>query len=178
MDSSRSKKMLVLDTETTGLNPRRDEVLSLSIVNREGQALLDERFGTVRNRRWDTAQAVHGIAPSDVAGLRPLGAHSAHITQILETAELLVGYNLDFDLAFLTSAGIKIPLSVPRFDVMREFARIHGLRNQRHPHGQWVSLAACARHYGLAFEAHSSLADARATLFCFERICEETGRSL
>ena len=65
--------MLVLDTETTGLNPRRDEVLSLSIVNREGQALLDERFGTVRNRRWDTAQAVHGIAPSDVAGLRPLG---------------------------------------------------------------------------------------------------------
>lgn len=178
MDSSRSKKLLVLDTETTGLNPCRDEVLSLSIVNREGQALLDERFGTVRSHRWDTAQAVHGIAPSDVAGLRPLGAHSAHITQILETAELLIGYNLDFDLAFLTSAGIKIPLSVPKFDVMREFARIHGLCSQRHPHGQWVSLAVCARHYGLAFEAHSSLADARATLFCFERICEETGRSL
>lgn len=178
MDSSRPKKLLVLDTETTGLNPRRDEVLSLSIVNREGQILLDERFGTVRSHRWDTAQAVHGIAPSDVAGLRPLGAHSAHITQILGTAELLVGYNLDFDLAFLTSAGIKIPLSVPKFDVMREFARIHGLRSQRYPHGQWTSLANCARHYGLAFEAHSSLADARATLFCFERICEETGRSL
>ena len=172
MNGSRPKKLLVLDTETTGLNPRRDEVLSLSIVNREGQVLLDERFGTLRSHRWDTAQAVHGIAPSDVAGLKPLGAHSSHITQILETAELLVGYNLDFDLAFLTSAGIKIPLSVPKFDV------IHGLHSQRHPHGQWTSLANCARHYGLAFEAHSSLADARATLFCFERICEETGRSL
>ncbi len=171
----RPKRALVLDTETTGLNPRRDEVLSLSIIDRAGQALLDERFGAARHRRWDAAQAVHGISPADVAGLEPLGAHRARISRILASVELIVGYNLAFDLAFLKSAGIEIPPGVPRFDVMREFARIHGLRSQCHPEGKWVPLDACARHYGLTFPAHSSLADARATLYCFERICEETG---
>ncbi len=176
MGNSKSRKVLVLDTETTGLDPQRDEVLSLSIIDQEGQALLDERFGTARLHRWDAAQAVHGITPEDVADLAPLGAHRLRVAQTLKQADLLVGYNLAFDLAFLASAGIKVPSRVPRFDVMREFAQIHGLRSQRHPHGRWVSLGDCARHYGLTFAAHSSLADARAALFCYERICEETGR--
>lgn len=174
MADSEPRHLLVLDTETTGLNPRRDEVLSLTIVDGEGRTILDERFGARRHSRWDAAQAVHGIAPEDVKGLKPLGEHCERITRILGEAELLVGYNLAFDLGFLTSAGIEVPLT-PTFDVMREFARIHGLRSQRHPHGRWVSLVDCARHYGHAFAAHSSLADAQATLFCFRRICEETG---
>ena len=175
--AARRRQLLVLDTETTGLNPRRDEVLSLSIIDGEGRAILDERFAATRHRRWDAAQAVHGISPSDVAGLDPLGAHRARISHILAAAELIVGYNLEFDLGFLASAGIAIPADVPHFDVMREFARIHGLRSQRHPHGRWVSLDDCARHYGLAFTAHSSLADAQATLFCYERLREEIGLS-
>lgn len=173
---SQPRRLVVLDTETTGLNPRHDEVLSLSIIDRAGQVLLDERFGAARHRRWDAAQAVHGISPTDVAGLEALDAHRAHVSRILASAELLVGYNLAFDLAFLKAAGIELPPGALRFDVMREFARIHGLRSQRCPEGKWVPLDACARHYGLTFPAHSSLADARATLYCFERICEETGQ--
>lgn len=169
------QRLIVLDTETTGLDPRRDEVLSLSVIDGKGRVILDERFGTARHRRWDAAQAVHGISPSDVAGLAPLGAHCTRISRILAASELLVGYNLAFDLAFLASAGVTIPADVPQFDVMREFARIHGLRSQRHPHGRWVSLGDCARHYGLAFAAHSSLADAQAALFCFEHLCKELG---
>lgn len=167
--------LLVLDTETTGLDPRRDEVLSLSIVDGEGRVLLDERFGATRHRRWDAAQAVHGIAPTDVKGLEPLRARRLDISQTLSAAQFLVGYNLTFDLAFLSSAGVDVPRGVPHLDVMREFARVHGLRSRAHPHGRWVSLADCARHYGLTFEPHSSLADAQATLLCFKQLCEETG---
>lgn len=79
--AARPRQLLVLDTETTGLNPRRDEVLSLSIIDGEGQAILDERFAATRHRRWDAAQAVHGISPSDVAGLDPPGgAPCPHLT--------------------------------------------------------------------------------------------------
>lgn len=175
MADSKARHLLVLDVETTGLKPRRDEVLSLSIVDGEGRTVLDERFGAARHDCWNAAQTVHGIAPENLRELKPLGEHRDRIARILEEAELLVGYNLAFDLAFLASSGIKIPPGTPTFDVMREFARLHGLRSQRHPHGRWVSLADCARHYGLAFAAHSSLADAQATLFCFKRILEETG---
>ena len=168
-----TRHLLVLDTEATGLNPRRDEVLSLSIIDREGRTVLDERFGAVRHDRWDAAQTVHGIAPEDLKGLKPLGEHRSRVARILGGTELLVGYNLAFDLAFLASAGIEVPAGTLTFDVMREFARIHGLRSQRHPNGRWVSLAECARHHGFAFAAHSSLADAQATLLSFKRIREE-----
>lgn len=176
MEGSEPQHVIALDTETTGLNPNRDEVLSLSIIDRDGQIILDERFGPLRCHCWDAAQAVHGITPNDVKGLAPLSAHRSHIAAILGSADLLIGYNLPFDLAFMAAAGIAVPPDALQFDVMREFARIHGLRSGRHPHGCWASLENCARYYGLAFSGHSSLADAQATLFCFERICEETGR--
>lgn len=173
MDGFEPKRLLVLDVETTGLRPRHDEVLSLSIIDWEGQTVLDERFDPAQHRRWDSAQAVHGIAPKDVEGLGPLGAHRLRISAILGTASVLVGYNLAFDLAFIAAAGITVPAGISRFDVMREFARVHGLHSHHHPHGRWVSLEDCARHYGLAFTAHSSLEDARATLFCCKRLIEE-----
>lgn len=165
---------LVVDTETTGLNPHRDEVLSVSIIDNMGQILFDRRFGTIRNQHWDAAQAVHGIAPTDVAGLEPLNAWCSHISKILKTADTLVGYNLEFDLAFFEAASIAVPKNIPHIDVMHEFAHLHGLHTSRHPHGKWTTLASCARHYGYTFTAHSSLEDARATLYCFNCIRKET----
>lgn len=166
--------LCVLDTETTGFDPRNDEVLSLSIIDKDGNVLFDELFGAARHDRWDCAQAVHGIAPRDVLGRVPLADRAPHVAAVLARPTLIVGYNLAFDLAFLESAGIAPPAATPRFDVMRAFAHAHGLRDGRHGTRRWVSLEACARHYGHAFHAHTSLDDARATLFCLKRLVAET----
>ena len=173
LDDRRSLR--ILDTETTGLLPRRDEVLALSVLDGDGRVLFDQRFGTVRCTRWNTAQAVHGIAPDDVRGLEPLCFYATRVSELLAPATVLVGYNLAFDLAFLAAAGVVVPEEARHFDVMQEFARRHGLRTSRHPHGRWVSLETCAAHYGHEFTAHSSLEDARATLVCYKRLREEAG---
>lgn len=175
LDVIEKQGLQIIDTETMGLKPRRDEVLSLTILDGCGTVLLDERFGTARHRRWDEAQSVQGISPADVKGLPTLGECAGRVTQTLKGATRLIGYNLGFDLAFLTAAGVRWPDELPLYDVMREFARLHGLRNGQHPNGRWVSLTDCVRHYGYGFEAHSSLEDARATLFCFECVRREGG---
>ena len=71
LDAIEKQKLLVLDAETTGLKPRRDEVLSLTILDGHGAVLLDERFGTTRHRRWDEAQTVHGISCAGPTGQGP-----------------------------------------------------------------------------------------------------------
>lgn len=133
LDVIEKQELRVIDTETTGLKPRRDEVLSLTILDGYGAVLLDERFGTACHRRWDEAQSVHGISPTDVKGLLTLRERADRVMQTLEGATGLIGYNLGFDLAFLTAAEVRWPEELPLYDVMREFARLHGLRNSRHP---------------------------------------------
>ena len=176
LDVIKKQKLRVIDTETTGLKPRCDEVLSLTILDGRGAVLLNERFGTARHRRWDEAQSVHGISPADVKGLATLGGCGDRVMRTLERAVRFIACNLGFDLAFLTASGVRWPKGLPLYDVMSEFARLHGLRNSRHPNGRWASLTDCAQHYGYKFEAHSSLEDARATLFCYKCVRQEGGR--
>ncbi len=166
-------KLLILDVETTGLKPHRDEVIALTILDDHGSVLLDERFGARHHQQWSRAEAVHGISPNDVKGLPTIAARAGHVTEILHDAAGIIGYNLDFDLAFLRSAGVRWRNDLPLYDVMKSFARAHGLRSGRHPQGRWVPLVECARYYGYEFTPHSSLEDARATLFCFERLRRE-----
>ncbi len=161
-------KLLVIDVETTGLKPHRDEVIALTILDDQGSVILDERFGTRQHQRWDRAENVHGISPDDVKGLPALTDRTDHVTEILKEASGLIGYNLAFDLAFMKSAGVQWALDLPLYDVMKDFARAHGLHSGQHPQGRWVPLVDCARYYGYEFKPHSSFEDARATLFCFE----------
>lgn len=63
---------ICLDTETTGLHPNGsdpDEILTISIVGRDGSVLLDERFRPTVKTEWPHASAVNGIYPEDVADL-------------------------------------------------------------------------------------------------------------
>ena len=63
---------ICFDTETTGLHPNGsdpDEILTISIIGRDGSVLLDERFRPTVKTEWPHASAVNGIYPEDVADL-------------------------------------------------------------------------------------------------------------
>ena len=55
---------ICFDTETTGLHPNGsdpDEILTISIVGRDGSVLLDERFRPTAKTEWPHASAINGI---------------------------------------------------------------------------------------------------------------------
>ena len=160
------EKVICFDVETTGLDPRYDEVLQLAAVCGDGAVMFNDTFGIERRRQWRRALRVHGISPEMVAGRPSLRVRAGELSSLFQKADLLVGYNLPFDFAFLRAAGVGLP-NVLRFDVMREFAPVLHRKASFRKSCSWVKLEVCARYYGLAFQAHDALEDARVTLSCF-----------
>ena len=163
--------VVCLDVETTGLNPRADEVLQIALVRGDGGPLVSRYVRPEHHSCWPSAQRIHGISPSMLEGCPSLSSLKSQIESILVDADLIVGYNVDFDLSFLRAAGVFLG-STPGFDVMREFAPVAGRWNANRQRYAWVSLACCAQFYGIPLRAHDALEDARATLSCFWAMLE------
>jgi DNA polymerase III epsilon subunit-like protein len=168
------KKVIVIDTETTGKKPQlTDEILSLTILDLDGNVLFDELVKPERRKRWPKAQELHGITWSMVKDKELLLSYREQLQEIWDGAELVVGYNVGFDMEFLYEAGIYLK-HVPEFDVMREFAPIWGRWDEYHGDWRWSKLEQCAKYYGIAdFDAHSSRGDAEATRQCFLALLDD-----
>lgn len=163
------QKIICLDCETTGLDPTEDEILSLSIVNWDGNVLLDRRYKPEHKTEWPDAQRVNGISPSSVAKCRDIWADSTEICQIIGEADEIIGYNVGFDLGFLDAVRIA-PYNFGRkprvTDTMYEFAKLQGDWDSAREDYKWYKLTEAARiaEYEWTGEAHGSLADALACL--------------
>jgi len=159
-------RVVCLDVETTGLDPRSDEVLQVALVRGDGEVLLSRCVQPERHSSWPLAQRTHGISPSMVEGCSSLALLKPEIEEFFEDMDLIVGYNVAFDLLFLQTAGISFG-NASVFDVMREFAPVAGRWDADRQRYAWVSLAYCAMYYGAPLRAHDALGDAQATLGCF-----------
>lgn len=159
-------RVVCLDVETTGLDPRSDEVLQIALVRGDGEVLLSRYVRPGHHSSWPLAQRTHGISPSMVEGCPSLASLKPEIEEAFEDVDLIVGYNVAFDLLFLRAADISIG-KAPVFDVMREFAPVARRWDADRQRYAWVSLAYCAKYYGVPLRAHDALGDARATLECF-----------
>ncbi len=96
---------ICFDTETTGLHPNGsdpDEILTISIIGRDGSVLLDERFRPTVKTEWPHASAVNGIYPEDVADLPTIETAIPRLREIFAGADEVIGYNVGFDLGFLS----------------------------------------------------------------------------
>ena len=97
-----SENILIFDVETTGLKPGSDRVIELCLQS--GLAA----DATARTYRFNPgmpvsagARAVHGITDEELKGEPRFAEKAAEIMTLFENAEVLVGYNLKFDLAFV-----------------------------------------------------------------------------
>lgn len=159
-------RVVCLDVETTGLDSCADEVLQVALVRGDGEVSLSHYVRPEHHSSWPLAQRIHGISPSMVEGCPSLASLKPKMERVFEDVDLIVGYNVSFDLSFLQVAGVSFG-NVPVFDVMREFAPVAGRWDAGHQRYAWVSLAYCARYCGVPLRAHDALGDAQATLRCF-----------
>lgn len=159
-------RVVCLDVETTGLDPRSDEVLQIAFVRGDGEVLLSCYVRPEHHSSWPLAQRTHGISPSMVEGCPSLALLKPEIEKFFEGTDLIVGYNVAFDLMFLQAADISFG-NASVFDVMREFAPVAGRWDTDRQRYAWVSLTHCAMYYGIPLRAHDALGDAQATLGCF-----------
>ncbi|WP_130811429.1 3'-5' exonuclease [Olsenella sp. Marseille-P4559] len=168
------KNVIVFDTETTGTNVGgNDEVLSLAVMNIAGDVLFYDTFKPTHRKRWSKAEAINGISPDMVKDKQTIEERKGEIEPIFKSARLYVAYNADFDLGFLRAAGLDVP-EHQTFDVMKEFAKIHGEWNPQFEEWQWCKLEDCAAYYDYRdFGAHDALADVKATSHCYKSILDD-----
>lgn len=108
---------ICFDTETTGLHPNGsdpDEILTVSIIGRDGSVLLDERFRPTVKTEWPHASAINGIYPEDVADLPTIETAIPRLREIFAGADEVIGYNVGFDLGFLSAVGVRPREDAPR----------------------------------------------------------------
>ncbi|MCI1997924.1 MAG: 3'-5' exonuclease [Olsenella sp.] len=166
-------RVVVFDTETTGLRPGLDELLQVSIVDAFGNRLMDSLVRPTRRKSWPDAERIHGISPRDVRRAPTIDRLAPQIREILGGDRLLVAYNMKFDMGFLRAAGIFGSEWSPdqTFDVMLEYSRVRGASSWSDSgRYRYSKLTDCAKFYGYSFSAHDSLEDARATAWCFRSL--------
>ena len=91
------KDVLVIDTETTGLD-RRSEVLEVAVIDTTGRVLLDT-VSLPQGRIPRDASDVHGLTRARLRtmGARPWPAVHAELALLLEDASSVIAWNAEFD---------------------------------------------------------------------------------
>lgn len=164
---------IVLDIETTGLEPTYDEMLQVSVIDAgSGNTLLNTYVRPVWTSRWEAAQQINGISPEIVADAPSMDIVLPQLNNIIQGAREIIGYGVSFDLQFLKQYGIEF-YHQKIVDVMLEFAPLYGEWSNQFDDYKWQSLSTCAAYFGYDWgdsKAHNSLADCKATLFCYNCI--------
>jgi DNA polymerase III epsilon subunit-like protein len=178
--------LIVLDIETTGLQCRPrgtdafqkdgaafDEILQLAIVDDAGDSLFYESFKPRYKKSWKPAQKIHGIMSSDVKDKAHFEDRRGEIQNIINTSTLIVAYNAEFDLGFLSAQEIE--LDKRRYVcLMKEFARVYGAKRKYGGGYIWQSLDTCAQYYGVSNpHMHNALSDTETTLLCYQAFIKE-----
>ena len=177
IQSQSKENFVVIDFETTGTNynynsPEMDEILSVSIINQDGEVLLNTLCNTERKKSWYYAQRIHGISPRDVQGKPTFSQILPQVLEILSSVDFVIAYNIIFEYNFVKSyikrtnpiysVNYQINWAMHK-DPMHMYAEYIGSR-------KWFKLSEAAKSFGYNFNPHDSLEDVKATLFLYNKL--------
>jgi len=162
-------RIIILDCETTGIDTTSDQIIELCI--QRGLEATPGRVVTWRLRPdveiQPAAQAVHGIAMAELADCPRFAELADGIARLFAEADIIVGYNVAFDLEMLRSEYARLPDGHPAVqafedslsgkqivDALRLWQRCEP-RSLQHAHQRFVGNEFAA--------AHSASADVAAT---------------
>lgn len=177
IQSQSKENFVVIDFETTGTNynynsPDMDEILSVSIINQDGEVLLNTLCNTEHKKSWYYAQRIHGISPRDVQGKPTFSQILPQVLEILSSVDFVIAYNIIFEYNFVKSyikrtnpiysVNYQINWAMHK-DPMHMYAEYIGSR-------KWFKLSEAAKSFGYNFNPHDSLEDVKATLFLYNQL--------
>ena len=116
-DANENDEIVVFDTETTGLNPKKDEILSIGAVKiKNNKILISQTFEVYLKNTGDInalSIQIHGIRPCDLKNAKEPSEGIKEFLNFIRGATL-VGYYLEFDVAMINKyikpmLGITLP---------------------------------------------------------------------
>ena len=138
-----------LDTETTGISDD-DEIVEITIIDDNGEPLLDTLVKPKYHTNWPGAERVHGISPIDVRNAPAQSQISDDIRKVVKDTRVVI-YNAPFDSKFLPELEDAAEIKC----AMRAFAEFNK--------SKWKSLTNATQIIGYEWEgAHRALADTKA----------------
>ena len=171
--------LVVIDFETTGFKSplegdKYDEILSVSIIDQDENVLFHSLCKPQRRKSWSASQEIHGISPAMVKNQPTFEELFPKIKEILYKAKVVIAYNIAFEMKFLW--GFDLEFGIPGGtqlirnvvwgpDPMLMYSAYRGVE-------KWQKLTSAAKHFKYKFEAHDSLEDVKATLFCYKKMLE------
>jgi Rad3-related DNA helicase/DNA polymerase III epsilon subunit-like protein len=169
MPAAAPPQLVVLDTETTGLDPERDRIIDIGAVRLGPDLEVRDRFVTLVDPGVPIPLFITrlaGIADTDVRGAPAFPEAFAALRQFAGDA-VLVGHNVGFDRDHLAAgarrAGLP-PLANAWFDTL-EAALLLYPELDRH------ALAVLAAEFGIERQAHRGLPDAETAADVLRRLC-------
>jgi DNA polymerase III subunit epsilon len=169
---------VVVDTELTGLNKKKDELISIGAVKISNLQIdlssMFHQFIQPEEMAHTQATLVHRITPEQLAQAEPAEKILPQFLDYIH-GSLLVGHHLMLDMHFLNKAARQImggSLSNPGVDTMRMAQGYNRVRlghyHDYNPREISYNLDDLGKEYGLpVFKPHDALEDALQTAYLF-----------
>jgi DNA polymerase-3 subunit epsilon len=139
---------IVLDTETTGLDPKRgDRLIEIGCIELLNRIPTGREFHVFVNPERDVpaeAQAVHGISTAFLADKPVFGKLARDFVEFIGGDQLVI-HNAQFDIGFLNMELERVRLPLITFDRVVDTL---ALAKRKHPAGP-NSLDALCKRYGV-----------------------------
>jgi DNA polymerase III subunit epsilon len=173
-------KFLVFDTELTGLNIKKDSIVSIGALKMHGGRIdLNETYYRVVDPKAKlTGQSVliHGITPSEASECPQIGVLLPEFLDFCGS-RIILGHFVAIDLAFINKEMTKLfgfPLQNPAVDTMKVYQWIRKNEEQicsfHAGLSEKMDLLSLADRYAIPVnQAHHALDDAFVTAQLFQR---------
>jgi len=152
------RELVVIDTETTGTDPKMSDLVEVAAVKIKGTKIVDRWSTFVNPGRPIVGNQMHGITDKDVKGAP---SPKEAVDKLLDFVGdgLLVGHNIGFDLGFIEEAkGDGFRFKPGTYLDTLVIAR------EGYPGAESYKLGDLARFFGVELtQGHRSLPDAEAT---------------
>ncbi|MDB4793046.1 exonuclease domain-containing protein [bacterium] len=169
MDASISmpaNRIAVIDVETTGLSPwRNDRIVEIAIVVISPDGTIHAEYDTLVNPNRDMGPArIHQISSADVLQAPAFADIAGDVLEILANVNVVAGHNVSFDKNFLVKEYDRMGVAIPDIPLLCT-CQLFGRGN----------LEACCAELDISFDGmpHRALSDARATSQIVSYLCTD-----
>ncbi|NTU43291.1 MAG: 3'-5' exonuclease [Nitrospirales bacterium] len=166
---------VVMDTELTGLDEKKDSIISMGAVRMKGGRIcMGESFYCLvrpENGMRNETVVIHGITPSEVIDGKEIGEALDELTRFCGD-DVIVGHFISIDTAFIKKEMKRRSSVALRNPVLDTYAMYEWLRSKgRVDHPQYCRLYEIAKIMNIPVEgSHNALVDAFITAQLFQRL--------